>query len=141
MTRLPYDNPSDYSDGLIEFELTGIEEARIAHDTLPEGVEKLPELSPGYWEQRRRKPLPTDRALAGSTIDWLIMLPEPLRPKQLCERYPRAANAIAAAWNGPDRLATLDDMLFDRRGSRRGFPVAVRSEIEALRAAALAETD
>lgn len=132
MNRNPNDDPTKL-DGLIEFELTGIEEARMAHETLPEGVERLPELAPGYWEERRRKPCPTDRALAGTTIDWLLTLPANLRPTQLCESYPRAANAIAAAWYRPERVAMLDDLLTDRRGKRRGFPVRVRVEIEALR--------
>ena len=119
--------------GVIEFELTDIADARRAHDTLPEGVDKLPALAPDYWEQRRRKPLPTDRALNGATIDWLLKLPLSLRPRELCDRYPRAANALAAAWHGDERAAVLDDLLSDRRGRRRGFPPEIRSELEALR--------
>jgi hypothetical protein len=122
--------------GAIEFELTDIDTARRAHDTLPEGVDKLPELALNYWEQRRRKPVPTDRALQGATIDWLLKLPLSLRPRELCDRYPRAANALATAWHGSERDAVLDDLLCDRRGRRRGFPPEVRSELEALRYAA-----
>jgi hypothetical protein len=119
--------------GAIEFELTDIEDARRAHDSLPEGVDKLSELAPDYWSQRRRRPLPTDRALQGSTIDWLLKLPLSLRPRELCDRYPRAANALAAAWHGHERAAVLEELLTDRRGRRRGFPPEVRSELEALR--------
>lgn len=122
--------------GAIEFELTDIDDARRAHDALPEGVDKLPELTPDYWVQRRRKPLPTDRALLGSTIDWMLNLPPSLRPRELCDRYPRAANALAAAWLGNERGAVLDGLLTDRRGHRKGFPPEVRSELEALRYAA-----
>jgi hypothetical protein len=128
--------PSTPPFGAIEFELTDIDTARRAHDTLPEGVDKLPELALNYWEQRRRKPVPTDRALQGATIDWLLNLPLSLRPRELCDRYPRAANALAAAWRGSERGAVLDDLLCDRRGRRRGFPPEVRSELEALRYAA-----
>jgi hypothetical protein len=132
MISSPVDPGKFMPDG-IEFELTNIDEARRAHDALPEGVDKLPELVPDYWQQRRRKPQPTDRALAGFAIDWLIALPPALRPHALCERYPRAANALAAAWHCAERGAVLDDLLGNKRGKRRGFPVDVRIEIEALR--------
>jgi hypothetical protein len=119
--------------GSIEFELTDLENARLALEELPDGVDKVPMLAPNYWEQRRRKSLPTDRALQGSTIEWLLKLPAPLRPRELCDRYPRAANAVAAAWHGSERVAVLDELLSDRRGNRRGFPPEVKSELQALR--------
>jgi hypothetical protein len=119
--------------GAIEFELTDLENARLALEELPEGVDKFSMLAPNYWEQRRRRPLPTDRALKGSTIEWLLKLPVALRPRELSDRYPRAANAVAAVWHGNERAAVLDDLLSDRRGSRRGFPPEVRSELQALR--------
>jgi len=135
MISSPVD-PGKFMPDAIEFELTNIEEARRAHDTLPEGVDKLSELVPDYWQQRRRKPQPTDRALAGFAIDWLIALPPALRPHALCERYPRAANAIATAWHSAERCAVLHELLGSKRGKRRGFPDDVRLEIEALRDAA-----
>jgi hypothetical protein len=121
------------SSDWIEFELTDVDEARRVHDTLPEGVGKLAELAPDYWERRRRKALPMDRALAGFTIDWLLSLPAGLRPRSLCDRYPRAANAIAAAADGADRFAVLNELLSDRRGNRHGFPPEIRQELVALR--------
>jgi hypothetical protein len=119
--------------GSIEFELTDLENARLALEELPDGVDKVPMLAPNYWEQRRRKLLPTDRALQGSTIEWLLNLPASLRPRELCDRYPRAANAVAAAWHGSQRAAVLEELLSDRRGTRRGFPPEVKSELQALR--------
>ena len=119
--------------GSIEFELTDFEDARLALEELPEGVDKVPKLAPDYWEQRRRKPLPTDRALQGRTIEWLLKLPASLQPRELCDRYPRAANALAAAWHGGERVAVLVELLSDRNGTRRGFPPEVKSELQALR--------
>jgi hypothetical protein len=119
--------------GSIEFELTDLENARLALDELPDGVDRVQTLAPNYWEQRRRKPVPTDRALQGSTIEWMLKLPPSLRPRELCDRYPRAANVVAAAWSGSERAAVLDELLSDRRGTRRGFPPEVKSELQALR--------
>jgi hypothetical protein len=137
MDRSPHEE-HERPSGWIEFELTDVDDARLAHDRLPEGVERLPELTPHYWEQRRRKPGPVDRALAGFTIDWLLSLPVALRPSALCDLYPRAANAIARVPDGAERFAVLNDLLSDNRGNRRGFPEVVRKELVALRDATAA---
>jgi len=131
MTDMSASNPST-EPGSIDFEPTDLEHARLALEELPEGVGKVASLAAGYWDQRRRKALPTDRALQGSTIEWLLELPAALQPRGLCDRYPRAANALAAAWHA-NRAAALDELLADRRGNRRGFPPEVRSELQALR--------
>ena len=119
-----------------DFELTDFETARAAHDSLPAGVEKIPVLTPGFWESRRRRPGPADRALTGTTIDWCLSLPPSRRPHRLCELFPRVANGLALRWRAPAaRNAMLDELLADRRGGRRGFPADVRQEIERLREA------
>lgn len=132
MTDMSQSHPAT-DPGMIDFELTDLDDARLALEELPEGVGKFPALAAGYWEARRRRPLPSDRALQGSTIEWLLALPQSLQPRLLCDRYPRAANALAAAWASKDRAAALDNLLVDRRGNRRGFPPEVRSELLALR--------
>lgn len=119
--------------GSIDFELTDLEDARLALEELPEGVGKVVTMATNYWEHRRRKLLPADRALRGSTIAWVLTLPPSLRPRELCDRYPRAANAIAEARDAEERAAVLDELLTDRRGNRRGFPPEVKSELQALR--------
>jgi hypothetical protein len=125
-------------DGSIDFEMTDLDDARHALDELPAGVGRLPQMDPDYWLRRRRKPQAADRALVGATIDWLVSLPPHLRPQALCDQYPRAANAVAEAWNSPHRMAVLDALLTDSRGNRRGFPLQPRRELEALREASLA---
>jgi hypothetical protein len=135
--------PPDLKDAAskaLEFELTDFDDARRALDDPPAGLDKLSEMAPHFWEARRRKPQPTDRALAGYAIDWLLSLPPSLRPSELCEKFPRAANAIAAASPGAERCAVLDELLRDRRGRRQGFPLGVQREIQALRNAALSDT-
>jgi hypothetical protein len=121
-------NPYD----ALEFELTDIEAARAAHDEIPPGVGVLPPAAVD-WEEVRRRPVPTDRALLGTTIDWMLSLPQAVRPYALCDRYPRVANALAAVWHLPQqRAALLEELVFDRRGNRTGFPGDVRGELEAL---------
>jgi hypothetical protein len=119
--------------GTIDFELTDIADARTAHDQLPPGVAEVGHIQPGYWEQRRRKPLATDRALTGQSLEWLMTLPPPLRPRALCDRFPRIVNSVSAAW-GDDRASVdvFEHLLNDRRKGRRGFPMDVQREIELL---------
>ncbi len=117
----------------LEFELTDFTEARLALDELPPGVASAHTLAPGYWDARRRRPVPTDRALTGQAIDWLLRLPPDARPRVTSERYPRIVNALAAAWPyTDDRRELLHSLLHDRRPQRSGFPDGVRTELELL---------
>jgi len=119
--------------GTIEFELTDLSDARHALDDLPPGVREREQLEPGFWEQRRRKPAPTDRALTGAAIDWLIRLPADKRPRALSEQFPRVANVLAQAWyDGAQGDALLRRLLVDDRGGRRGFPAEVEAELRRL---------
>jgi hypothetical protein len=121
--------------GTIELEFTDFETARQALDLPPEGLDRVASFAPDYWEQRRRKPVPSDRALTSEALQWLISLPQEVRPRLLCDRYPRVANALALIWDRPERLPALDALLTDRRGGRKGFAPEITSELRALRAA------
>lgn len=124
---------SSPSSDMFEFEVTDFGEARLALDDLPAGVGAKAPPTQAELEGQRRKPLPTDRALAGSTIDWLIALPPALRPRVASEVFPRAVNLLATVWmNAVERDAVLVSLLDDRRPGRRGFPLEVRRELEAL---------
>jgi hypothetical protein len=117
----------------INFEITDFAEARRALEEVPSGLNEVAALSPDYWKHRRRPQQPQDRALAGTTIDWFLELPSELRPRELCERYPRVANMVADAWSNAEvRVSVLNNLLVDARGRRNGFPRCVRLEIEAL---------
>jgi len=135
MPSNPFDQSPPAFDAL-EFEITDLSDAKHALDELPAGVMTAQTLAPGYWLERRRKPTATDRALTGAAIDWLLALPERLRPKATCEQFPRIVNAIAASWTQPvDRDMLLNSLLGNSRSQRAGFPPLVRTEIEALRTA------
>ena len=125
---------SDWGEGL-EFELTDIEEARRILDA--ESVSQFDVSGfdrPEHWKRLRRASLPTDRALTGQAIDWLMALPTTLRPQLLSRQFPRIVNALAEVWEEPERCqAAFDRLLADERKGRKGFPRAVHDELEALR--------
>jgi len=117
----------------IDFEITDFDQARQVLNDLPPGVGRAKALEPGFWEQQRRKPTPTDRALTGAAMDWVIALPPDIRPHVTCEQFPRVVNAIAGAWqDSAYSVQVLDHMIKDYRGGRRGFPADVQRELAAL---------
>jgi hypothetical protein len=121
--------------GTIEFEFTDFDDARRALDELPAGLAKVHSLQAGAggYEAQRRKPLPSDRALTGAALDWMVAMPAPLRPRVTSEQFPRVVNAVADSWHDlPFSLQVIDHMINDYRGGRRGFPPAVQEELRVL---------
>jgi len=83
--------------------------------------------------QRRHAPVTANRLLS-STIDWLASLPPNVRPLALATKFPRVANRIAKEWREPSACRRdFDDLVYDKRGTRRGFPPDVYVELLALR--------
>ena len=126
---------SVWQDDGLDFELTDIEEARRILDT--ESVSQFDVFTvsrPEHWKRLRRASLPTDRALTGRSIDWLMALPSTLRPQLLSRQFPRIVNALAEVWDEPEQCqAAFDRLLCDTRKGRTGFPRPVHDELEALR--------
>ncbi len=82
----------------------------------------------------RRQNTTTVNRLLSSTIDWLASLPPNVRPLALATKYPRLANRIAQEWREPSACRKdFDDLVYDKRGTRRGFPPDVYVELLALR--------
>jgi hypothetical protein len=103
-------------------------------------------VGPGGFEQQtnpnspsedwtgRRKAKPTD-ILLPRTVRWIATLPLEFQPTATAETFPRIANALAALWSAPEELTNyLTELVVDKRGRRRGFPMRVLSELDALRA-------
>jgi hypothetical protein len=127
---MPHSSPRH--PGSIDFEPTDLNEARKALDALPEGLID-PTSRPEFWIPRRRRAAPTDRALTGTAIDWMVRLPPILQPHKLGAQYPRIANALADCWADKTRcLELLASLAKDQRGRRQGFPPHVQLEIARL---------
>jgi hypothetical protein len=117
--------------GAFEFEKVSVADARKALDESGAGAYAV-RRQPENWEAKRKDTAP--ETLGEATQAWLAELPEGVRPKQLALRYPRLANRLCDAWATPakcDRL--LDELMIDRRGGRKGFPLPVANELATLR--------
>jgi hypothetical protein len=126
--------PPDDPSAALEFEFVDVHSARSELDATPSGIEERKNLEAGYWEAHRRRPVASDRALTGATIDWAVSLPQAVRPRNLCEQYPRVANMVAEVWPDLPRVTVLLDELLhdDRGGTRRGFPDDVKVDLDRL---------
>ena len=101
---------------------------RIAAN-LPSPQVPLPANAP-----KRQQDGATINRLLSSTIDWLASLPPNVRPLALATKFPRVANRIAKQWGEPTACRLdFDDLVYDKRGTRKGFPPDVYVELLALR--------
>jgi len=81
-----------------------------------------------------RKARPAETLLPVATR-WLAALPFDCYPIALAKKFPRIANVLATFWTRPDALTNyLTELLVDRRGGRKGFPLDVLYELHQLRA-------
>ena len=107
-----------------------VEHALGAHGRQQQGI-------PGPTEQEwtvRRRARPAE-FLFPTTTRWVAALPRELQPTATALAFPRILNAIAGLWSAPAELTSyFTELLVDRRGQRKGFPVRVLGELHALRA-------
>ena len=130
---VPPDRRPDH-DGF-DFEPTDFEDARrvLDEESITQFDVAAPPDSP-HWKRLRRTTVASDRALTGQGIDWLLALPEGLRPHALGRRFPRIVNGLAEIWDDPDIVqVALERLLNDGRKGRAGFPADVHAELVALR--------
>ncbi len=115
-----------------EFEKVSLDDARqVLNDAVKPAVNVgRPSVD---WAQRRKPPAAAE-TLRTATLQWILKLPDHVQPRHLQVRYPRVANRLAAEW---ERVAVcesyLDSLITDKRGGRKGFPLAVAQEIAVLR--------
>jgi hypothetical protein len=81
---------------------------------------------------RRSQPV---MVLLPHTKSWIVSLPEPVRPHALAAQFARIANLLCTVWDDPPACRRcFYELLVDRRGGRRGFPMAVLRELNVLSA-------
>jgi hypothetical protein len=125
--------PGTPAEGALQFELTDFSDARRALDEPPAGLEVARQLRPPNWDSKRRPPLPTDHAMGGHAVDWILSLPVEIRPLKVADAIPRIANELAEHWSDADRAtAFVNDLLVERRGGRRGFAAEIKKELVVL---------
>ena len=116
--------------GSLEFEKVSLSDARKALDETGPAAYAVAR-APENWEEKRTATL--DESRSDETNAWLAELPESARPRQLAARYARLANRLARIWNDPVKCERLlDDLMTDHRGGRKGFPLAIASELATL---------
>lgn len=114
-----------------EFEKVSLTEARKALDETGPAAYAPRKKQENWAEKRTETP---NEALNEEAVVWLMELPESVRPKQLALRYARLANKLCKLWSEPLKCERfLDDLMTDRRGGRKGFPLQVASELATLR--------
>jgi len=114
-----------------EFEKVDLKDARKALDeSLTPAVTVAK--SATNWETKRKGA--SAESLRTATIQWMLKLPPHIQPRHLQVKYPRVANRIAALWSEATGCESyLDDLLTDKRGGRKGFPLNVAQEIASIR--------
>jgi hypothetical protein len=113
-----------------EFEKVSLADARKMLDEQVKPVGGAPKAAD--WESKRAPAVA--ETLHTATIQWILKLPPHIQPRFLQVRYPRVANRLAALWEDVTAFEGFtDDLLTDKRGGRKGFPLNVATEIASLR--------
>jgi hypothetical protein len=113
-----------------EFEKVSLDDAR---KMLDEQVKPVGSAAKATDWGSKRAPAAAE-TLRTTTIQWILKLPPHIQPRFLQVRYPRVANRLAALWDDVTACeGFMDDLLTDKRGGRKGFPLNVATEIASLR--------
>ena len=102
-------------------------------EAIPFSMDPEPAQGDVDWSRLRQPPSKYDAALNLAAQAWMRQLPPEEVPSHTAARFPRIVNRIARNWENPPMMREIfADLLIDRRGSRRGFPLAVSRELHAL---------
>ena len=113
-----------------EFEKVSLDDARKMLDEQVKPLGNAPKAAD--WEIKRAPA--AAETLRTTTIQWILKLPPHIQPRFLQVRYPRVANRLAALWGDVTACeGFMDDLLTDKRGARKGFPLNVATEVASLR--------
>ncbi len=85
------------------------------------------------WQEIRQQGAPDEAMLHEPTFKWLATLPPAVRPIATGRAFPRIVNRIGDLWAHCEYTRLyFQSLLVERRKGRRGFPLGVRQELEAL---------
>lgn len=85
-----------------------------------------------YRALRRRE---APAVLEDASLTWMAKLPREVQPRLTGAKYPRIVNRLAGLWGDKEEAAAyVGELLVDTRGSRKGFPADISTELETLRA-------
>ena len=123
--------PGTGDPGSLEFEKVSLSDARKALEETGPAAYAVPRKVED-WEAKRT---PTNaEPLGDEARAWMSGLPEAVQPRQLALRYARLANKLCKVWTAQAQCERLlDDLMMDRRGGRKGFPLQVANELATLR--------
>lgn len=117
--------------GSLDFEKVSFTDARKALEETGPAAYATPKKVEN-WEEKRTAT--ASEPLSDEANAWMAELPEAVRPRQLALRYARLANRLCQAWPTPPKCEKLlDELMMDRRGGRKGFPLPVANELATLR--------
>ena len=123
--------PGNGDSGSLEFEKVSLSDARKALEETGPAAYAAPRKVENWAEKRAASPT---EPLSDEAAAWIAELPASVQPRQLALRYARLANRLAKAWKEPHKCERLlDDLMMDRRGGRKGFPLQVANELATLR--------
>jgi hypothetical protein len=75
-----------------------------------------------------------DKSIDANGKMLLDKLPEDIRPNLTAEKFPRVVNKLGTLWKRPDEFVEyLDELLVDKRGKRKGFPLSVALELASVK--------
>ena len=123
--------PGVSDPGALEFEKVSFTDARKALEETGPAAYAVPKKVED-WEAKRSQT--AAEPLSDATTAWIAEMPEAVQPRQLALRYARLANKLCKVWTDPLKCEPLlDDLMMDRRGGRKGFPLQVADELATLR--------
>jgi hypothetical protein len=126
----------DKGEGKVDFGSVSLFAARKAAQEPPPGVKERFANNPRGWETVRRHTRGSDLRLDDEAVTWLAHLPARLQPRQTARQFPRVVNRLARVWSKTyERMGVIEEMLFDTRHGRQGFPKEVLDELHTLRKA------
>jgi hypothetical protein len=123
--------PEPGNSDSLEFEKVSLDDARKALD---ESVKPAVDIVRAATNHEQRRAPQAAEAMRTATIQWILKLSPHVQPRHLQVKYPRIANRLATLWPEPERCEPyFEELLTDKRGGRKGFPLAVAQELASLR--------